>query len=369
MAAAPAPQLCNRIQFREERMDGNEFDLISRKLGALATRRRTLGGLAAGLLGAAGVAGMAEAKNKGKSASGKHKKKGVGKQQACGGVGCVCTASNPTCSTGSCVPGNDVDFCGNSGNQCDTCAAGQVCAPVANGGTCTSSLNCRVGTCQTGVSGTQTCVARGSTTSCGQGLFNTNTPGTSGNVCNPPCAAGQSCPSNDANATCSGTTCASICPTGCCTNFGGTLVCTAGTEDFACGNSGGQCVDCGSGTCNQVAGGGGVCSNAACSPQNCAGCCTAAGVCAAGTANGACGVNGAACTACAANETCQNNACVAVVENCGPANCTGCCSDATTCVSTPSDAACGIGGGLCVACTGKKHCKNGKCKRHRRHHH
>lgn len=337
-------------------MDGNEFDQLLRKLGATATRRKALGGLAAGLASAAGVAGVAEAKNKGQHAAGKQKKKGVGKQQVCGGIGCVNQFND-------CRAGNDYFECGHSGNACADCTdAGvtAVCAPVPGGGTCTNSLNCRVGTCQTGASGTQTCVARGSTTSCGQELFNTNN-GVSGNVCNPPCAAGQSCPSNADNETCSGSTCASFCATGCCTNFGGNTVCAAGTEDFACGNNGGQCIDCGSGTCNRQPGGGGICSNAACSSANCAGCCTAGGVCAGGNSNGQCGLNGASCAACGTGQQCTGGSCVNIPPPpCGPGTCAGCCSG-TTCVNPPTDAACGTGGAACVACSGKKGtCRTGK---------
>ncbi len=88
---------------------------------------------------------------------------------------------------------------------------------------------------------------------------------------------------------------------GCCY---GNDYCSTGRHDNSCGHGGEPCLRCnpaeGSGHCELLDGGGGVCSDAGppCDPETCAGCCTTDGVCAVGTQPFACGSGGQDCTNC-----------------------------------------------------------------------
>jgi hypothetical protein len=102
-------------------------------------------------------------------------------------------------------------------------------------------------------------------------------------------------------------------------------------------------------------------------PSTCPhGCCDASGTCQAGNTIHACGTGGVACMACALGQACDGARCL-TVGDCFPTNCPNGCCQGTTCVTATSDAQCGANGSACVACQGKKHCKNGVCKKKHRH--
>ena len=114
------------------------------------------------------------------------------------------------CSEGTCQPGNVESACG-SGDDCEVCDAanqsGTVCVPSGTGSGyhcgCTSQGDCPAG---------RACLLAGialCTTSCNQP---NETP------CNGGCCSGDP--------------------------FSGGGTCQPGTEDTACGNTGGTCVDC-----------------------------------------------------------------------------------------------------------------------------
>jgi Divergent InlB B-repeat domain len=63
-------------------------------------------------------------------------------------------------------------------------------------------------------------------------------------------------------------------------------------------------------------------SNAACSPQNCSGCCSSTGQCEVGTSTSACGESGATCSICTGTQACTNALCVPAgpIFDAGPTN-------------------------------------------------
>lgn len=91
------------------------------------------------------------------------------------------------------------------------------------------------------------------------------------------------------------------------------------------------------------------------------GCVDANSGCQPGTANVACGSGGNACTLCASDEVCQNHVCVRAFE-CTTSCPSGCCSG-NQCVAFQSqtNAACGSGGSICLACAAGTVCYGGSC--------
>ena len=126
-------------------------------------------------------------------------------------------------------------------------------------------------------------------------------------------------------------------------------------SDNACGKGGADCVDCSSRgeTCDAATG---LCL----SPVTCTACtgCCQLGKCLPGTSSTACGGGGATCATCLTGQTCKNGQCV---QDCGAANCNGCCSFSGMCKSGQSDVECGINGDPCIACFGQKKCTGGLC--------
>lgn len=83
--------------------------------------------------------------------------------------------------------------------------------------------------------------------------------------------------------------------------------------------------------------------------------------CQPGTANAACGSGGGACMQCATDQVCQNRVCVATFD-CTTSCPSGCCSG-NQCVAFQSqtNAACGSGGSICLACAAGTVCYGGSC--------
>lgn len=99
---------------------------------------------------------------------------------------------------------------------------------------------------------------------------------------------------------------------------------------------------------------------AACSPLNCAGCCSSVTGCVSVPNDTACGYGGMACKACKANEKCIGGVCQSTT--CGPTNCTGCCDAAGKCQPGTTNDACGTGGATCTKCGSSSTCTSGKCQ-------
>jgi hypothetical protein len=141
------------------------------------------------------------------------------------------------------------------------------------------------------------------------------------------------------------------CPTGCCTLFNGQLACVSGLSSLACGSGGQKCSDCTQNgqlcDVNKHA-----CVNAPCGPNNCKGCC-AGDVCVGGQSDAQCGTGGLACSDCAAqNQFCNGSTgqCQSIQPLCDATNCKGCCAG-DVCVTSETDAQCGLGGKACTDCT------------------
>jgi hypothetical protein len=378
-------------------MDGNDFDSLTRKLGGLASRRQALAGLVGAAVAATGLS--AAAKNKGKSKKGKahgfsakdiRKGKGI-LAAACGNIGCLgCsdgTIPNPdqSCNTGTpvCVPGNQDNQCGRGGAICTACnvGIGEICVNEqdGNGGVCAVPPV----QCFTGPLSNNCIQANGSTITC-QNAAGPNACGfTANGSCLPACAANQECIEDFGPTTfsCTSATCSTTCPNGCCASATDPInppgSCQPGDNIVACGKPGKVCTDC-----LLVCGLNGSCVNGVCSCNACGAvnqpCCTGTGVtpcngtlvCNNGTCEqpAACGAANQPCCAgnvCNGSLVCNNNLCEA--KECNPTNCAAGCCQGTTCVTAISDAQCGINGSVCVACQGKKKCKNGVCKK--KHHH
>jgi hypothetical protein len=177
---------------KEETMDGDGFDELTKGLATAGTSRRRvlkgLGGLAAGLLGLAAVAEAEAAACKGPNAvCGKGKtafctnlSSDVSNCGACGNAcpapadgvatciagacGAACNVTGFTYCGGECVDlGGDVGNCGACGTACGgaTDCTAPICTngvcgttPINEGGSCDNGAGtCQSGTCQTGTSG------------------------------------------------------------------------------------------------------------------------------------------------------------------------------------------------------------------------
>jgi hypothetical protein len=144
-----------------------------------------------------------------------------------------------------------------------------------------------------------------------------------------------------------GADCASTCA-GCCDALDR---CHDGTAANACGASGVKCIDCGSSGFGCV---NGSCRGTPpkCGPATCAGCCDGLGRCRSGEETDACGSGGGTCSACAPPlGGCSAGKCSGPPPPCGPDNCGGCCTAAGACVTGTADAACGATGASCQNCS------------------
>lgn len=150
------------------------------------------------------------------------------------------------------------------------------------------------------------------------------------------------------------------CTTGCCDVDG---VCRRDDDPRACGSDGRVCVVCGAGeSCR-----GGVClrafrTAAECGPSSCDGCCRGR-ECVTTPVDAYCGGGGGVCALCAFWESCVEGRCVVVPDRCGPHSCAGCCVDGYTCHDPVSDDLCGSGGLVCENCPegGYRACLGGIC--------
>lgn len=318
-------------------MDGKDFDQLAKRLGGLASRRQTLGGLVGAALGVAGLSG-ADAAKKGRgdrfTAADVKKGKGIGKSQ-CGATGCIACSdgsvpdptTDPVCPAGTvqvCTPGTTEGACGSGGGGtfCTACGAGEVCAPntEGNGGTCVEPVP---GCNATGLGATQCTAATGGNAVCASaegGTFcgSRDVAGVDADPCLPGCGTGSRCVQDGGTFgfTCVSGTCQAQCPNGCCAGQNDPInpvgSCQPGNDITACGSAGGTCV-----SCLAVCGLNGSCVNGVCScltppppppppPTPCAGCLNeTTGECQLFTGgdgneqgNLACGKNGNTCRQC-----------------------------------------------------------------------
>jgi hypothetical protein len=318
-------------------MDLSRFDALTKTLGAAGSRRRVLGGLAAGLLGAAASVAGAAAKGDTHAKGGKGNngtgKRGTGKRGVQPSVAETCIAGGPNvCDPGFC--------CAAATGQFGRCMRNtdQVCGGAASHGTCV--------TCQTGVEcvdGACVCDA----TSCPNGCCITDQDGNLYCIPN-----GTTQPGTPTKSTCAvgGGACPALgsC-SGCCTANG---TCSTANDTANCGKSG-LCQACPNGTCDAN----GVCST--CNADNCAAGCCKDGVCTP-PSDAACGLNGFLCHACQPGYQCalsgsDAGACV-VAPPCGSGLTR--CGDA--CVNLQTDRSnCGSCGNQCRG--KKRRCRDGKC--------
>jgi hypothetical protein len=247
------------------------------------------------------------------------------------------------CSVGCCVPGPNVclslgaqnqSLCGNFGEVCFPCPAGEVC----------SNGNCLPQNCPANCTGccdpSGACFPGQDPLNCGTGgVLCVSCPG--GACQNGSCVGDGGCDSAD-------------CPLGCCS--GSSCIDFGGQNDSECGGSGGACFSCVSGaTCVQ-----GICVGGVCDASNCQGCCVGASCIDVPLQRDfACGLGGAACGVCDAGLSCQSGQCLATRPPCSPTNCMGCCA-ATTCIPLASETnvQCGHGGAACSACAGITACSD-----------
>jgi hypothetical protein len=108
-------------------------------------------------------------------------------------------------------------------------------------------------------------------------------------------------------------------------------------------------------------------NEADCGPENCTTCCTAEGQCVAAATELTCGSAGNACVSCGANQICQGGACVGTGVDggtdagtgCGPDNCAGCCTTiggTPTCLPGNTKTNCGSAGVTCSPCAAAESC-------------
>ncbi len=245
----------------------------------------------------------------------------------CGPANCggCCNAA------GQCVTGNDTTACGKQGEKCAACGANQICIPDGqpNARTCQAQTTCGPTNCPGCCVGNQ-CVVNGTPQACG----------TNGKQCIK-CGTNETC----SNGTCVGTgDCNPVTCAGCCVGD----ICAVGTQNTACGVGGGLCENCNNKVPQRVCQTG-VCELPNCGPLTCPNGCCSGNTCVVGTQDNACGATGGgACLDCTStNQICQNRQCR---DKCGPANCSGCCQANNTCATGIANNACGSGGIACSNC-------------------
>ncbi len=269
-----------------------------------------------------------------------------------------------TCSTGccdgagACRAGTDLRTCGALGQRCIDCAVGgfDVCDVATHAcgkkTTTCNSTTCSTGCCRKLSDGTSVCLGGRDASACG----------VEGAECVNCLLSGSSC--DTLTRRCSASTCNAANCKGCCAG----TTCFVGTDPKLCGSTGGACEDCAiKGQTCVVSGAGGRCEGTpTCGPANCGGCCQG-NSCVTGADNTACGKFGQACTNCSAfGRVCaplgspSERTCI-VPPPCSAATCpTGCCVG-NTCVSPPTNAACGTAGAACTPCGATETCVGGKC--------
>jgi hypothetical protein len=236
------------------------------------------------------------------------------------------------------VTGNDATACGKGGVACVACGLDQIC--VSGTGTCQAQGRCGPSNCPGCCVGNE-CVVATTPQACG----------VNGQQCKA-CPPGQLCDPRGrcipASTECNASNCA-----GCCVGD----ICAVGTQNTACGAGGELCQNCANQTPPRVCQAG-VCRLPACGPDTCPNGCCAGNTCLTGTQDNACGsTGGAACEDCTAKgQVCQGRECR---DKCGPANCNGCCQPNNTCVAGVANNACGAGGVACVNCAAQGSFCNG----------
>lgn len=313
--------------------------------GAGVGQSGTTGGAAGAGAGAAGSgtagtvsAGTAGTGTAGTSSGGTSSSGSAGKNACAGCKGC-CTPD------GECRPGDQAGACGLGGVVCTACdalgfacQAGKcagtkpVCDAKSCAGCCDASGNCQVGTA-------------------------TNACGKAGDACTNCGEQGAGCVSGACEGpppACSPKTCG-----GCCDAQGN---CQTGNTTSACGIGGGACAACPGANAACVSPGSYCAYFPGCGSQSCPGCCDAKGVCQGGKTDAQCGANGGACSDCGASGLgCATQGFCYKGPHCGPDNCGGCCTAAGECKSGNTSAACGQFGALCNDC-GADACTGFACK-------
>jgi C2 domain len=206
-------------------------------------------------------------------------------------TGGICKPTTTTCNastcasgccdaTGQCQPGNTPGACGTGGAACSACSSTQGCVS----GKCTCTTTSCSGCCQGD--------------KCMPGHLDA-TCGLKGAPCQQ-CTGATSCNGGICKAGCS----FSNCSQGCCEG----TVCKNGLDKTACGAVGYLCVACGPWeTCTN-----GVCNDSfLCSPSSCNNGCCKGSACQSGTQDAACGKTGGVCTLCPPSSACNaQGACV-----------------------------------------------------------
>lgn len=252
-------------------------------------------------------------------------------QTRCGPANCggCCTAN------GTCLDGLSDGACGRLGESCQACGFEATCVPDGFPGarTCQPFQFCGPQNCD-GCCVGDICIPAGAQSASFCGI--------KGQQCLA-CGPNQTCnPAGfcENNAGCGPLSCA-----GCCLGD----ICAIGSQNTACGVSGAQCQNClnQGRTCQS-----GSCQQTACGPATCPNGCCQGNVCVTGTQDTACGpTGGKACQNCAAfGQSCVNRTCQ---SKCGPENCNGCCNAAGNCVSGISSGACGQFGETCDNCASR----------------
>ena len=253
---------------------------------------------------------------------------------------------NGCCLNNVCYMGLTNDACGSAGLECSVCGTGQqcggtppACMSVPGADTC-SPANCN-GCCLN-----NKCELGRANAACGfSGLDCLICVGEQCSGTPPTCALPPG-----------GTTCGPANCTGCCLND----KCQSGRTNAACGQAGLACDVCSSG--EQCTGTPPICATTAatggCGPGNCNGCCSN-NKCYSGTSNATCGNSGLQCLTCGTGQTCGGTPPTCVTSSsgigiCNSSNCmTGCCDGSGTC-RKPSDAFCGTMAQNCTPCYGSK---------------
>jgi len=283
--------------------------------------------------------------------------------QNCGGAGGTCSPCDvlrtDTCVNGDCLCG-DGPACGDD-LQCINGAC--TCTTQSCPGGCCSDI----GTCREG----------NVFLSCGEG-------GQECSVCDPiaadqcgdvtrACQCGETLEACAPGLHCVGDECIcdSVSCDGCCTPDGQCLI---GTENSACGNSGGVCSDCDADTCLA----GGVCSGCAvdcvgrgcCSGNDCVDVGPGAPACngVAAQACESCGIGADGCDiqgvcSCGQEAACSDGQeCIGGVCQCTATSCpNGCCDNQEVCQNTMDNVTCGIAGATCTGCKDGQRCDVGAC--------
>jgi hypothetical protein len=259
-----------------------------------------------------------------------------------------------TCPNG-CCDANAVCQTGTTTNQCGI--GGQVCQDCMAEGFQFCSLPSHSCANKVPVCDQQTCPSGccGGPNTCFAGNSSSEC-GTGGGPCQNCLQLGEQCTGQQCTqAACGPNNC-----NGCC--FGDQ--CLGGTDQTACGEAGQQCQNCaGMGEQCVPQGAGGICEvTQKCSPQNCPGCCDPnTGVCMKGGANNDCGFGGQICQNCLQfGEMCNGGICIGS-QTCGPMTCPGCCDPQTgACTPGFSNNDCGLFGQTCQNCSAINDVCNGK---------